>query len=290
MTRLSVPTSGAVRRVGLPESAIGAHAVAEAEAATQAIRALIGPRAHRHGGGAVRARSCRSPRAAGPRSAVWWRRGPGERQRRHRGRRADRRRRIRVRFACIPHVAGRRDLRERPVIRCVVSTRPTSYAERDAATRGRHPPRTRLLEAPLTSGRARRTADTPPQCGVDVRRGTALGVDPTPAPATTLQGCARPGGGSPAASWLSSRWPTRGSSSRSGRRGPATGDREGVPGALAEAARLSGLLGAYLVLVELLLLARLPVLDRLAGFDRLTVWHRRLGTRVRASCCSATRS
>jgi predicted ferric reductase len=56
-----------------------------------------------------------------------------------------------------------------------------------------------------------------------------------------------------------------------------TGDREGPAGALAEVARLSGLLGAYLVLVELLLLARLPVLDRLAGFDRLTVWHRRLG-------------
>jgi predicted ferric reductase len=43
---------------------------------------------------------------------------------------------------------------------------------------------------------------------------------------------------------------------------------------LAELARLAGLLGAYLVLVELLLLARLPVLDRLAGFDRLTLWHR----------------
>ena len=52
------------------------------------------------------------------------------------------------------------------------------------------------------------------------------------------------------------------------------GDREGTAGVLAEVARLSGLLGAYLVLVELLLLARLPVLDRLAGFDRLTVWHR----------------
>jgi predicted ferric reductase len=37
--------------------------------------------------------------------------------------------------------------------------------------------------------------------------------------------------------------------------------------------RIAGLLGAYLVLVELLLLARLPVLDRLVGFDRLTGWH-----------------
>jgi predicted ferric reductase len=41
--------------------------------------------------------------------------------------------------------------------------------------------------------------------------------------------------------------------------------------------RISGLLGAYLVLLELLLVARLPLLDRLAGFDRLTTWHRRTG-------------
>jgi len=41
--------------------------------------------------------------------------------------------------------------------------------------------------------------------------------------------------------------------------------------------RITGLLGAYLVLVELLLLARLPVLERLVGFDRLTAWHRRNG-------------
>ena len=38
--------------------------------------------------------------------------------------------------------------------------------------------------------------------------------------------------------------------------------------------RVSGLLAAYLVLLQLLLLARLPVLDRLVGFDRLVVWHR----------------
>ena len=38
--------------------------------------------------------------------------------------------------------------------------------------------------------------------------------------------------------------------------------------------RLTGLLGAYLALVQLILLARLPALERLVGFDRLTVWHR----------------
>ena len=37
---------------------------------------------------------------------------------------------------------------------------------------------------------------------------------------------------------------------------------------------LTGLLGAYLALVQVLLLARLPFLGRVAGFDRLTVWHR----------------
>jgi predicted ferric reductase len=38
--------------------------------------------------------------------------------------------------------------------------------------------------------------------------------------------------------------------------------------------RLTGLLGAYSALLQVLLLARLPFLERLVGFDRLTVWHR----------------
>ena len=37
---------------------------------------------------------------------------------------------------------------------------------------------------------------------------------------------------------------------------------------------LTGLLGAFLALVQVLLLARLPLLGRTIGFDRLTVWHR----------------
>ena len=37
--------------------------------------------------------------------------------------------------------------------------------------------------------------------------------------------------------------------------------------------RVTGLLGAYLALLGLLLIARLPALDRLVGFDRLTAWH-----------------
>jgi predicted ferric reductase len=55
------------------------------------------------------------------------------------------------------------------------------------------------------------------------------------------------------------------------------GDLAGTAAVLAEVSRLSGLVGAYLVLVALLLLARLPALERLVGFDRLTVWHRWVG-------------
>ncbi len=38
--------------------------------------------------------------------------------------------------------------------------------------------------------------------------------------------------------------------------------------------RITGLLSAYLALLQVLLLARLPPLERLAGFDHLTAWHR----------------
>ena len=43
---------------------------------------------------------------------------------------------------------------------------------------------------------------------------------------------------------------------------------------LTSAARITGLLGAYAALLQVLLLARLPVVEDLVGFDRLTVWHR----------------
>ena len=38
--------------------------------------------------------------------------------------------------------------------------------------------------------------------------------------------------------------------------------------------RITGLLSAYLALVQVILLARLPALERAVGFDRLGVWHR----------------
>jgi predicted ferric reductase len=44
--------------------------------------------------------------------------------------------------------------------------------------------------------------------------------------------------------------------------------------------RLTGLFAAYLALVEVVLLARVPWIERLVGFDRLTAWHRRNGHAV----------
>ncbi|HVW32786.1 MAG TPA: ferredoxin reductase family protein [Acidimicrobiia bacterium] len=46
---------------------------------------------------------------------------------------------------------------------------------------------------------------------------------------------------------------------------------------LTAAGRITGLLGTYLALVEVLLMSRLPWLDRLIGMDRLATWHRRNG-------------
>ncbi len=43
---------------------------------------------------------------------------------------------------------------------------------------------------------------------------------------------------------------------------------------LVSIARLTGLLGAYSALLQVLLLARIPWVERVVGFDRLTVWHR----------------
>ena len=44
--------------------------------------------------------------------------------------------------------------------------------------------------------------------------------------------------------------------------------------ALTSVARITGLLSAYLALIQVVLLARIPALEQLVGFDRLTVWHR----------------
>jgi predicted ferric reductase len=52
------------------------------------------------------------------------------------------------------------------------------------------------------------------------------------------------------------------------------GDIDDTASLLTGLGRVTGLLGAYLVLVQVLLLARLPVLDRLVGLQRLVSWHR----------------
>ncbi len=54
--------------------------------------------------------------------------------------------------------------------------------------------------------------------------------------------------------------------------GPA--DVHDLGSGLTSAGRVAGLLGAYLVLVELLLLARIPLLERVYGFERLVTVHR----------------
>ena len=46
---------------------------------------------------------------------------------------------------------------------------------------------------------------------------------------------------------------------------------------LTAAGRVTGLLGTYLVIIEVLLMGRVPWLDRMIGMDRLAVWHRRNG-------------
>lgn len=54
-------------------------------------------------------------------------------------------------------------------------------------------------------------------------------------------------------------------------------DMDDLAGTLTSLGRVTGLLGAFLALVELLLLARVPVVDML-GLDRVGTWHRRNGT------------
>ncbi|WP_312627503.1 ferredoxin reductase family protein [Pseudofrankia sp. BMG5.37] len=60
---------------------------------------------------------------------------------------------------------------------------------------------------------------------------------------------------------------------------PATSLRGGAA-VMTSFGRVCGLLAAYLMLVELLLMARIPVLERAVGLGRLAAWHRGLGTNI----------
>jgi predicted ferric reductase len=51
-----------------------------------------------------------------------------------------------------------------------------------------------------------------------------------------------------------------------------------VPAIATALAELAGLVGSYLVCIQLLLIARLPLLERAIGLDRLVAWHRVVGT------------
>src|ERR1700730_1195140 len=46
---------------------------------------------------------------------------------------------------------------------------------------------------------------------------------------------------------------------------------------LTAAGRITGLVGTYLILVQVVLMARLPWLDRSIGTDRMATWHRSNG-------------
>jgi predicted ferric reductase len=54
-------------------------------------------------------------------------------------------------------------------------------------------------------------------------------------------------------------------------------DVTGVGPFLTGAGRVTGLVGTYLIVVEVLLMSRVTWLDRMIGMDRLAVWHRRNG-------------
>jgi predicted ferric reductase len=66
-----------------------------------------------------------------------------------------------------------------------------------------------------------------------------------------------------------------------------------IPGSLSDlgdqvtaVGRVTGLLGGYLVLVQVLLMARLPWFEAAVGLDRLAAWHRGLGTNVVVLLCA----
>lgn len=66
-----------------------------------------------------------------------------------------------------------------------------------------------------------------------------------------------------------------------------------IPGSLSDVGdqvtavgRVTGLLGGYLVLVQVLLMARLPWFEAAVGLDRLAAWHRGLGTNVVLLLCA----
>ena len=63
------------------------------------------------------------------------------------------------------------------------------------------------------------------------------------------------------------------------------GSLTGLGAEVTATGRVTGLLGGYLVLVQVLLMARLPWFERAVGLDRLAAWHRGLGTNTVLLLC-----
>src|ERR1017187_3285785 len=59
--------------------------------------------------------------------------------------------------------------------------------------------------------------------------------------------------------------------------GETRGSLDAPGGWLIAGGRLTGFTGAYLMLIMVVLIARLPWLERAVGQDRLVRWHRRIG-------------
>src|ERR1700720_3694754 len=59
--------------------------------------------------------------------------------------------------------------------------------------------------------------------------------------------------------------------------GESAGSLRAAGGVATASGRLTGLVGTYLMLIVLLLVARVPALERAVGQDRLVRWNRRLG-------------
>lgn len=64
------------------------------------------------------------------------------------------------------------------------------------------------------------------------------------------------------------------------------GSVSGIGDQVTAVGRVTGLLGGYLVLVQVLLMARLPWFESAVGLDRLAAWHRGLGTNVVLLLCA----
>ena len=115
-------------------------------------------------------------------------------------------------------------------------------------------------------------------------RARAYGTLSSPSPSQATCPSRARDAGSPDGTCRCSSPPTRSWSWGCGGARAGISEIHDLAGLLTSLGRVTGLLGAYLALVELLLLARIPVLDAV-GLERMSRWHRRQ-RHARASRCS----